>query len=171
MTQRTEQEEDRAEPPAPPPVGRSLQLNWPQLIGFPALALIPLLAILGVFGEHWATAVAEGGPVRMHVEFPARLRAKLTKPMTVSIENRSAETLAKVEVEFDSAYVERFAAIDFTPPPHDAYVVFLTDVKPGEHRRVHVEFEGDQVGKHAGRVVARAGGDSAVAVVHTIVFP
>jgi len=170
MDQQAEQE--LAGPPQPPPIDRGLELNWPQLIGLPVLALIPLLAIGGVFGEHWASAEADGGGrIRVHIDYPERLRAKLTRPMTVSIENRSAETIPTVEVTFDSAYVERFGAVTFTPPPHDAYVVSLTDVKPGEHRRVHLEFEGDRFGRHPGRVVVRAGADSAVVAVHTMVFP
>jgi hypothetical protein len=159
------------EPPQPPEIDRGLHLRWPQLIGITVIALIPILAAAGVFGERWAKAEATSSRLRAQVEYPSRLRAKLSKPMTVSIENRTTEPMDTVEVAFDSAYVDRFTGANFVPSPDEAYVIPLTDVKPGETRRVHVEFEGDIVGRHSGRIVVRARGDSAAVVVRTIVFP
>lgn len=91
--------------------------------------------------------------------------------MTVSVENRGATVLDTVEVAFDSTYVDRFVEVNIIPQAQDAYVVPITDVRPGETRRVHLEFIADKVGRHTGRVVVRARGDSIVFVVRTIVFP
>ena len=169
MKQRTQQE---AGGPAPPPdTDRKLELNWAQLIGLPALALIPVLALLGFFGEHWETSAADGAHVHARVEYPDRFRARLTKPITVTIENRSRSPYDSVEVSFDSAYVGRFRAVNIMPSPTEAYVVSITDVKPGETKRVHMELDADQVGRHSGRVVVRARGDSAVIPIRTTVFP
>ena len=161
------------EPTQPPSVDRGLELNWAQWIGIPILAVIPVLAMAGVFGEHWESKDADGATarLRMQVEYPDRFRARLTKPITVSIENRSPATFDTVEVSFDTAFVDRFVGVSFIPEARDAYVVAVTDVHPGETRRVHLEFAADRVGRHAGRVVARAGGDSAVIALHTVVFP
>lgn len=158
-------------PSEPPSVDRRLELSWPQLIGFPVLALIPVLAVAGVFGEHWTSTRGEGSHLRAQVEYPDRLRAKLSKPLMVSVENRSTATLDTVDVAFDSAYVERFTAVNFIPSARGAYVVSLIDVRPGETQRVHLELEGDRVGRHQGRVVIRGRGDSAVVRISTIVFP
>jgi hypothetical protein len=141
------------------------------LVGFPLIALIPALAMAGVFGERWATAEAAGTRVRARVEFPSRFRARVSKPMIVTIENRSAASIDTVDVVFDSAYVERFASINFVPEPRAAYVVSVTDVKPGEMRRVHLELEGDLVGRHTGRILVRTRDDSTALVVRTTVFP
>lgn len=170
MTRRAEQPES-AQPPQPPAHDRGIQLNRTQLIGVPLLALIPLLAILGTFGEHWDTRVADGGTLRTVIEFPDRFRAKLSKPITVFVENRSQQPLDTVEVAFDAEYIERFTAVSFLPDVEESYVVRLLDVRPGETRRVHLELDGDQVGGHHGRVVVRSGTDSSVVGIHTIVFP
>jgi hypothetical protein len=170
MTGRAEQPAD-SQPPRPPEHDRGIQLNRTQLIGVPLLALIPLLAIFGAFGERWETQIADRGALHTVVEFPDRFRAKLSKPISVLVENRSAMTLDSVEVAFDSSYVERFAGVSFLPDVRHAYTVVLHDVKPGETQRVHVELEGDRAGRHRGRVVVRSGGDSSVVSIHTIVFP
>lgn len=169
MNQRAEQENEA--PPEPPPFDRRIQLNWPQKFGVPFLALIPLLAMAGVFGERWATQDRANAQVSATVRYPDRLRAKLTRPMTVSIENRGTTALDTVEVAFDSTYVDRFVDVNIIPQARDAYVVPITDVRPGETRRVHLEFIADKVGRHTGRVVVSARGDSIVFAVRTIVFP
>jgi hypothetical protein len=158
-------------PPQAPEADRRLQLDWPQLIGFPIIALIPILAAAGMFGEKWATAEAESARFWTQVEYPARFRAKLTKPMTVAIENRSAQFLDTVDVVFDSSYVERFAAVSFIPSPREAYIVSVIGVQPGEMRRVQMQLEGELVGRHAGRIVVRAREDSATMTIRTTVFP
>jgi hypothetical protein len=169
MEERAEQ--DRDQPPAPPSVDRRIDLNWPQKIGVPMLALIPLLAMAGVFGERWSTQEHGNAQVAATVRYPTRLRAKLTRPMTVTVENRGTTVLDTVEVAFDSTYVDRFVDINIIPQPQEAYVASLTGVQPGETRRVHVEFISDKVGRHSGRVVVRARGDSTVLTLRTIVFP
>lgn len=169
MMQRAEQESDR--PPEPPPFDRRIELDWPQKIGVPMLALIPLLAMAGVFGERWASQERENTQIAATVRYPTRLRAKLTRPMTVTVENRGATVLDTIEVAFDSTYVDRFVDINIIPQPLEAYVASVTNVRPGETRRVHAEFISDKVGRHSGRVVVRARGDSIMFAVRTIVFP
>src|SRR5688572_23485438 len=113
MNQRAHQVD---EGPTPAPnADRRLELNWPQLIGLPALALIPALAMAGLFGEHWETGSADGAHVHVRVEYPDRFRARLTKPITVTIENRSRSQYDSVEVSFDSTYVGRFRAVNIMP--------------------------------------------------------
>jgi hypothetical protein len=170
MTRRAEQPEG-AQPSQPPEHDRGIRLNRMQLIGVPLLALIPLLAVLDVFGERWDTRVVDGSTLRTAIEFPDRFRAKLSRPITVSVQNRSQQLLDTVAVSFDSTYIERFTAVSFLPDIDDSYVVKLTAVRPGETRRVHLELDGDQVGRHRGRVIVRTGSDSSVVGIHTIVFP
>jgi hypothetical protein len=168
---RSEEEDQQSQPPQPPEIDRGLEMNRSQMIGFPIIMLIPILALAGMFGEDWASAEASALRLGMRVEYPTRLRAKLSKPMTVAIENRSALSMDTVEVVFDSLYIDRFTAVDFIPSAEEVYTVSVTDLKAGETRRVHVELEGDIVGRHSGRIVARTRDDSAAVVVHTTVFP
>lgn len=169
MTRRAEPEP--SEPPRPPDQDRRLKLGRLQLIGIPLLALIPVLAMAGVFGESWTSTSARSVALGVLVEYPSRFRARLSKPISVVVENRSAAVLDTVEVSFDSTFVNRFPAIVFVPEPLDAYVVSLTNLKPGEQRRVRVEIDGDRAGRHRGRVVVRARGDSAAVELRTMVFP
>lgn len=176
MTRRAEPEElsepqEPLEPPQPPSHDRRLELNALQLIGAPILALIPILAMAGLFGESWTSGSARGASVGLRVEYPTRFRSRLSKPISVVVENHSTDVLDTVEVSFDSTFVDRFPAIVFVPAPRDAYVVSLANVKPQEERRVHVEIDGDRVGRHRGRVVARTRDDSAAVELRTIVFP
>ena len=170
MTRRAEPDAP-SEPPRPPAHDRRLELGRLQLIGIPLLALIPVLAMTGLFGESWTTGSAQSAALGIRVEYPSRFRARLSKPISVVVENRSTEVLDTVEVSFDSTFVDRFPAIVFVPEPLDAYVVSLANLKPGEQRRVHVEIDGDRAGRHRGRVVARARGDSAAVELRTMVFP
>jgi hypothetical protein len=170
MTRRAEQPVG-PQPPRPPAHDRGIRLNRTQLIGVPLLGLIPMLAIFGVFGEHWDSRVADGATLRTTIEFPDRFRSRLSRPITVLVENRSGRLLDTVAVTFDAAYIERFTAVNFLPDVEDSYVVKLKDVRPGQTRRVHLELEGDQVGRHTGRVLVRSGTDSSMIGIHTIVFP
>jgi hypothetical protein len=170
MTRRAEPDTP-LEPPRPPDQDRRLELGRLQLIGIPLLAVIPALAMAGVFGESWTSASARGTALGVLVEYPSRFRARLSKPISVVVENRSTEVLDTVEVSFDSTFVDRFPAIVFVPEPMDAYVVSLANLTPGEQRRIHVEIDGDRAGRHRGRVVVRARGDSAAVELRTTVFP
>lgn len=174
MTRRAEPDgpsEEAFEPPHAPDHDRRLQLNPVQLIGMPLLALLPVLAMVGLFGESWTSATATSASLGLVVQYPTRVRATLSKPITVVVENRAATVLDTVEVSFDSTLVGRFRAIGFVPEPRDAYVVPLANVQPRERRRVHVEIEGDRIGRHRGRVVVRTRGDSTAVELRTIVFP
>jgi hypothetical protein len=170
MPRRAEPEEIN-EPPRPPGQDRRLELRPLQLIGFPVLALIPVLAMAGLFGESWTSVSARSASLGVLVEYPTRFRARLSKPVSVVVENRSTAVLDTVEVSFDSTFVDRFPAITFAPEPHDAYVVSLNNLKPREQRRVRLEIDGERVGRHRGRVVARTRDDSAAVELRTVVFP
>jgi hypothetical protein len=159
------------EPPKAPEIDRRVRLARTQMIGMPIIALVPLLAMLGMFGERWNSEQASGTRLSATVEYPTRFRAKLGKPLTVHVENRSATAIDSVELEIDSSYVEQFAVTNFVPSPHDAHVVALGSIPPGEARRVRIELEGTRSGRHRGRVVVRAPGDSVSFALTTIVFP
>jgi hypothetical protein len=142
-----------------------------QLIGIATMALLPVLAVIGYLDERWATHRTTVGAVEATVEYPTQFRAKLKRPMTVEIANGSGATLDAVDVAFDVDYLERFAGVTLTPAPRDAYTVSFTSVAPGERRRIELDFEGDRVGRHDGRIVIRVANRAATVAIQTTVLP
>jgi hypothetical protein len=169
-TQQGSEEKD-PRPPQPPPMDRGPRLSRSQWIGLPIIAVIPVLAIFGVFGERRKSSEAESSGLRARVEYPTRLRAMSSKPMIVRVENRSSTPLDTVDVVFDPAYMEHFSAVAFIPPPRDAYTVSLLGLRSGETRIVHVDVQGERIGRHDGRIVVRWRGDSIAVALGTTVFP
>ena len=169
--QRPRDETEDGEPARPPEHDRGIELNPLQLIGLPALALIPVLAMAGVFGESWTSKGAESPALQVLVDHPSRFRARLSKPLAVLVHNRSGTSLDTVRVTFDSTYMDRFTGISFVPDADEAYVVSLTDVKPGERRRVQLEIDGGRMGRHSGRVVVSTRSDTTVVPLRTMVLP
>ena len=167
----TTERSDDPHPPQPPDIARRVTLPLPQLVGVAAMALVPVLAALGNLDERWATHRTVIGAVDATVEYPTRFRAKLTRPMTIHVINRSNATLDRIDVTFGSDYLERFTSVRLTPPPRDALTVSFAPVPAGEHRRIHLDFEADRVGRHEGRIVIRAGNRAGTVPVRTTVLP
>jgi hypothetical protein len=158
-------------PPAPPEIDRRLRLVARQYLKLTLIVMVPVLSLVGVFNERWATSTVAGRRIEASVRYPTQFRAQPSAPLIVLIRNRSTAALDTVDVIFDPSYVERFGSVSFTPPPREAYVVSLAPLRPGASRRVHVEVQGDQVGRNEGRVAIRGNGDSASVPIHTLVLP
>jgi hypothetical protein len=142
-----------------------------QLAGIATMALVPVLAAIGYLDERWATHRTTVGAVEATVEYPTQFRAKLRRPMTVEIANGSGATIDGVDVAFDVDYLRQFAGVTVMPTPRDAYTVSFASVAPGERRRIELDFEGDRVGRHHGRIVIRVANRAATVPVQTTVLP
>jgi hypothetical protein len=170
--------EETAQPPQPPEIEPKFTLSRVQWIGLPLLMLLPLLALLGVFGESF-TAVADSNDVLdMEVEYATRYRYKMRNALELSLENLSAQTIPTLTVRLDADYISQFSDIAFSPQldeiTDEDYIVHLQDVQPGEVRVVTVEMQGDRYGRHSGTMSATAGGDGNGRVqveVATFIFP
>lgn len=158
-------------PTAPPHVRRRIALTRKQRIGIPLMTLVPLLALLGAFGERNATVASRSASLAMSVQYPARFRYRQTEPLEITVRNLSSRVIDTIAVALDTAYVTRFANVRITPEPRTAFTVELTAVKPGEQRLVAAELEGEHYGRHQGRIMALAHNDSAIVTVRTLVFP
>jgi hypothetical protein len=164
------------QPPQPPDVAHRLQFYPWQLIGVGLIMLVPVLALLGVFGESRGATHASGAGLEVRVEYLTRLRYKMLNPMTVSVQNMSTQSIPTLTVAVDRAYIEGFSDVTFTPDADEItgsdYVVELIGVPPGETRVVTVSLEARRYGRFTGRVRAAAGdGAPAEARVETFVFP
>ena len=73
------------QPPQPPEIRRRIAFHRTQLIGVPLLAIIPVLALFGVFGTTTGEARAESAELQMQVRYPTRFRYKVINSLTVEV--------------------------------------------------------------------------------------
>lgn len=168
--------QQNAEPPQPPSIERKFKLYLTQMIGIPLLILVPVLALLGMFGETEDKVTISNPQLEMQVDYPTRFRYKMIDSVTVSLSNSSAEPISTVEIGFDRSYVEGFSTVTFTPAAHQitdtAYVVEVADLQPGETRIISVEIQAEKYGRHQGAITATAENAEALRVViKTFTFP
>lgn len=165
-------------PPSAPAVAPRVRMHREELIGMVALALLPLLALLGLFGPGDGEARAAGDVLALEVTYPERVRRGMPATLEARVTNRSAATLPTVALDPGGAFADAFTSVQVTPPPAGTYDVVLRDVRPGETRRVIVALTAHEAGRHEGTVVATPGdaaGEPAGAPVrvpiHSRVFP
>lgn len=152
-------------------IRRKVVLSPEQWLGLPVLVAIPLLALLGAFGETTREVTAERSLFSETVTYPARLRYRQSSAIRVVVTNRSESEIDTIKVAIDKAYLFRFAGVRFEPAPASDLSVPLVGIRPGESRAVVVELAGESYGRTVGRVVAKSVRDSAVAPMSTFVFP
>lgn len=172
----TGEQRDVQKPPFAPEIQRKFRLYRFQYIGGAVIILIPVLALLGVFGET-ITRVQEASPeLQVEVEYVTRYRYKMLDTLTVSVENLTGETVPALTIRFSRTYVEQFSTVAFSPPEAritgEAYIVELQSIEPGAIRVVQVALQAEKYGIHEGVVSASAEGIAPVSVpIRTIVFP
>ena len=162
--------------PQPPPFKRKITIAPLQLIGIPILALLPLLALLGVFGESLATVQASNEALALHVEYIARYRYKMDEEMTIDVTKLSSQSPATVTVTIERGYLDNFSDLSITPDvetvTEESYVVRLPEMESGETRVISVRLRGDQRWRHSGVVAASLDDSQPISItVSTIVFP
>ena len=162
--------------PQPPPFERQIQIAPLQLIGIPLLALLPLLALFGVFGESRATEAASNEEIAIEVDYVSRFRYKMVESMTVEVTNLSHQAPATITVAFERDYIVHFSAVTFAPTIKqimaDTYRVELTGVRSGQTQVIDVELQGEHYGRETGNISAAMSGNQPVTVsVSTTVFP
>lgn len=168
----TDEGQEPPRPPRAPEIVRKFKLYRHQWVGIPLMMSIPVLALLGVFGESWDTARAASAQLEIELRYPTRFRYKQLNEMDVYVTNTSAQRLDTVTVAFDTMYTSRFSTVTFLPDASEAYAVELLAIEPGERRLIRVELQAERYWRHTGDVAAWAiGGDTARIPVSTIIFP
>lgn len=170
------EEEQIQKPPEPPEIKRKFQFYLIQWIGVPLLMVIPILALFGVFGESFQKANASNAEFDMTVEYPSRFRYKMTNPVEVSLTNKSSRPIQNLTVDFEHSYISKFSEVQFTPQPKevtgDSYKIELTEIMPGETRRVSASLQGEHYGSHQGFVRAKSeSGSGSEVQMETFIFP
>jgi hypothetical protein len=163
-------------PPKPPKIERRFEFHRTQLIGLPLMMIIPILAILGVFGTTMTEVTASSDALLLEVSYPERTRYESYSKMSVWVTNNSDQPLPTLTVSFDAAYFELFSQIGFNPSADAAgdgqYEVELQDVQPGETRLIQVDFQVDESGQYTTQIEASAEGvESAALNINTLVLP
>jgi hypothetical protein len=171
-----EEKEEVSRPPEAPDIVRRVQFDRVQLIGIPILMLLPILALLGLFGESFAGSSAESPDVALHVNYTSRYRYGLRNPLLITVKNQSPRPLANVTVAINREYIDQFSDVSFTPEAaavhESAYLIELAEVPPGAQRLVAVELRASEHGRHHGLVtVSVAGVENVQTTFTTIVFP
>jgi hypothetical protein len=146
------------------------------LIGVPLLALLPLLAMFGVFGESRAVTTREDGQLALQVDSATRLRYWTPTHMEVHATNLTQQAPTTITVAISRDYLDHFGDLAFVPDAERItaanYEVELTEVGQGETRIVEIEMVGRRYWWHRGEVAASIEAGSPLTVaVGTFVFP
>jgi hypothetical protein len=144
------------EPPPPPDSPRRAKLYRYQWIGLAFLAILPLLAWVGLLGESWTRVTAAGGALEVVVRYPDRLRYWQVNQIELQVRNNSAMPLDSVRVAIDSAFAFRFANVTSVPPFQKAFQLAIDRIPPNESRPVVVEMRADRFGRHSGTLTIAA---------------
>lgn len=158
-------------PPAPPRIPARFRLHRSELFGLPAIAVLPILALLGVFGPTQQTAQGQSGAIEWSVEYPSRTRYAKIERLTVQLENRSETPVSGVRLGFDPGYIHAFSNVAIAPEATSPYLVDVPELGPGETRLIALQLTAEEYGARQGWVSISAGGASATAELNTFVFP
>lgn len=140
--------------------------------------VLPLLALLGVFGETFDTVQVRHDALAVQVHYATRYRYKMVNALEVSVRNMETVPLATVEVRFAKGYIDHFSEATFTPQVEaitgEFYIVKLNDLQPEETRVVNVSLQGEQYGRHQGVIVVASSDNPADVIeapIATWIFP
>lgn len=158
-------------PSQAPTTARRFALTRKQVFGLPLIAAMPILCLLGLFGESSARITTRSGNLDVTIRYPSRFRYRQVEALEVSVRNRGTRVIDTVQVSLDTAYITRFSSVRIDPIPQRAFIVYLLQVQPGETRLVDAELWGQEYGRHHGRIVVSANADTAVGTISTLVFP
>lgn len=144
------------DPPDPPQAPRRFRLYPYQWVGLALLAMLPLLALAGVFGETWAETSVSSSDLAVTVRYPSSYRYKQLNSIEVRVRNTSPAVLDTARVAVDTAFANGFSSVRAIPALIRAYETEVLNLRPNESRLVVIELQGERYGRHAGllRVIA-----------------
>ncbi|HEX6133313.1 MAG TPA: hypothetical protein VFZ24_05105 [Longimicrobiales bacterium] len=159
------------DPPGAPRTRRHVSLFGFQWVGVAVLAAFPVLALLGVFGERWATVESTGGPLHVNVRYPTVFRYKMLNAIDLDVRNTGTAVIDTITVALDTVYASRFSTITAVPPFSGPYEVELPAVQPRETRRVRIEIQAERYWVHAGTLTVATRTDTVRVPLRTTIYP
>lgn len=164
-----------AYPPEIPDVKRRFRLHKYQYIGLPLLFILPLLSLLGMFGQTMHSKEKSEGGLRVRVEYPSRTRFSVDGKIDVEVQNTSNAPLEQVQVRIDRAYLRHFDEVIFTPEVVNVvdnyYQIDLPTLAPGETQHVIVAMKANNYGQRRGSVTAAVGETTLKIALNTFTLP
>ncbi len=143
-----------------------------------AIAVLPVLALLNVFGQHPATSSASGPAAALSVTAPSRLRSGLIFQVKVKVDAR--RDIKQLQLDFDEGWWESMSVNSIAPEPEQETSkdgrVQLTygDLPAGESLvcRVYFQVNPTNVGERR-EDVTLADGETPLLTVHRslTIFP
>ena len=163
------------QPPQPPKFERKLHFYPFQLIGIPILFVIPILALLGVFGETSTTIQQAENGLELEVHYSNRVLFQGLDGTEIHVENTSNQTISNLTIQIEKSFLDNYSDLSFTPEVDEiteqAYVIELLDVQPGETRIVAYDSRGKIVGSHQGRITASTATSSVAVSLDVWIIP
>ncbi len=143
-----------------------------------AIAVLPLLALLDVFGQRPSTSSANGAVANLSVTAPTRLRSGLIFQVKVQVE--AHRDIKKLQLDFDEGWWESTSVNSVVPEPEEETSkngqVQLTygNLQPGESfvSRIYFQVNPTDVGKRRENVTL-ADGETPLLTIHRslTIFP
>lgn len=143
-----------------------------QLIGVVLLGLIPLLALLGIFGERTELKTFTIKEMQVAIKSPTLLRHGQNNSIEIGMKNNSDLEIDKVDLYFSPDYIEAFSEVEFLPGLSGPYQVTITGISPGEEKKVLVQIRADDFGRQIGNLEIRSEGNEIHSIrLDTMVYP
>jgi hypothetical protein len=170
------QDNQNSGPPDAPEIKRRLMFHPLQLIGMPLVILIPVLALLGFFGETQQNRQISSPDFGLYVEYYDRTRYQSEAMVRAAVRNLTDEPIPAVTVAFDRDYIDSFSEVTMMPDVRQIterdYEVELTNLLPGQTYWITLDMKGEKYGQHQGSVTVEAEGLESVEVnLSTFIFP
>jgi hypothetical protein len=163
------------QPPQPPEFDRKLQFYPFHLLGIALLILVPVLALLGVFGETSAVVQGASNGIELEVHYSNRIHFQGLDGTEIRIRNTTGNVISSLTVAIDKAFLDNFSDLAFTPEvtqiTEAAYLVELSEVQPGETRIVTYDSRGKIAGSHLGNVTVVSADNGPTVVLETLIIP
>lgn len=171
----SQNEQPIAQPPQPDEQTRRIHFYGYQGMGLCVLFLIPILALLGVFGETSTTLYAAEGDLELTVQYSNRILFQGLDGTEIAIHNNGDQRLERVTLSIDKAYLDAYSDISFSPDvtriTGDAYIIELLNVQPGQTQVVTMDSRGKLVGSHQGMIDVTAGAQSVSLMLDVFIIP
>jgi len=155
----------------PPQVTRRLHFRRLQWFGVPLLAILPAMALSGLFEPQVSQQQVQRGGLRMLVQYPTRLLIRERATVEIQIDNQSSRTADGIHVVLPREYFEAFTDAHVLPSPDRHECNPQARLSPGEGCRLAINFEAERYWQHQGDVVAKVGGQSLKISLRTLVYP
>jgi hypothetical protein len=175
MTERnplSSQDRGQPYPPDVPDMERRVRFYPRQAVGLIVLALIPILAMLGLAGEHRTELGAASSVLQVTVEYPTRMRVTRHGVLRLEATNRSGGQLGPVRILLPASYRSGFADRELTRTATPDGEVVLPALGPGEAGTAHVDLLAQRAGRHHGTLrVIPVEGDTMTIPLRTFILP